>query len=138
MQDDIKFKMDYLLISMNEDAYVNYKTLSQLIGSKPEYRRRFIIINMDDPKYSVLSELVKRQNNNWSSNHILMEYLAAKCIRNEDEFQKMVERYALNLEFDIIQQLCNENPEIFVESNDEDESVNNMVKETMEDLLKNF
>lgn len=130
--------MDYLLISMNEDSYVNYRSLSQIIGSKPEFRRRFIIINMDDPKYNILGELVKRPNNNWSSNHIMMEYLASKCIKNENEFQRMVERYTLNLEFDLIQQLCNDNPEIFVEDNDEDESINNMVNQTMEDLLKNF
>lgn len=65
LQDDIKFKLDYLLISMNETEYVNYKTLSQMINSKPEFKRRFIIINMDDAKYEDLKELRSRTDNNW-------------------------------------------------------------------------
>lgn len=67
-QDDIKFKLDYLLVSMNETEYVNYRTLSQMINSKPEFRRRFILINMDDPKYSDLVSLRTRPDNNWKSN----------------------------------------------------------------------
>ena len=68
LQDDIKFKLDYLLVSMNETEYVNYRTLSQMINSKPEFRRRFILINMDDPKYSDLVSLRTRSDNNWKSN----------------------------------------------------------------------
>jgi len=68
MQDDIKFKMDYLLISMNETEFVNYRTLSQMINSKPEFKRRFLVINMDDPKYADINECRNRQNNNWKGN----------------------------------------------------------------------
>jgi len=66
--DDIKLKIDYLLISMNETDYVNYKILAHMINSKPEFRRRFIIINMDDPKYEDISLCRNRKDNNWISN----------------------------------------------------------------------
>jgi hypothetical protein len=135
-QDDIKFKMDYLLISMNEDSYVNYRSLSQIIAAKPEYSRRFIIINMDDPKYSILSVLQDRPDNNWVKQPSKMESLAAKAIKNENDFNSMMDGYSLRLEYDTIKSLIDSNPEIFVES--EDESVENMVKETIEDLLKQF
>ena len=65
LTDDVKFKMDYLLISMNETEYVNYRTLASMINSKAEFRRRFVLINMDDPKYSDIPVCRNRANNNW-------------------------------------------------------------------------
>lgn len=70
IQDDLKLKIDYLLISMNETEYVNYKILSNLINSKAEYRRRFLVINMDDPKYSDISVCRNRPDNNWKGNEV--------------------------------------------------------------------
>lgn len=70
MQDDIKFKMDYLLISMNETEYVNYKILADKINSRPEFKRRFILINMDDPKYSDIGVCRTRKDNNWIGNEV--------------------------------------------------------------------
>ena len=70
LQDDIKFKMEHLLISMNENEYVNYKILAQLINSKPEYKRRFLVINMDDPKYSDIGVCRNRPENNWKGNEV--------------------------------------------------------------------
>lgn len=63
--DDIKLKINYLLISMNESEYVNYKVLANMINSKPEFRRRFVIINMDDPKYADIAVCRTRVDNNW-------------------------------------------------------------------------
>ena len=71
LTDDIKFKMDYLLIYMNENEYVNYRTLAAMINSKAEYRRRFILINMDDPKYSNIAECRNRPDNNWKGNETM-------------------------------------------------------------------
>lgn len=68
LTDDIKFKLENLIISMNEDEYVNYRTLSSKINSKPEFMRRFILINMDDPKYGDLVQLRQSKNNNWRNN----------------------------------------------------------------------
>jgi hypothetical protein len=68
LQDDIKFKMDYLLISMNESDYVTFNVLQNLINSKAEYKRRFILINMDDPNYGDLAQLRERPDNNWVGN----------------------------------------------------------------------
>lgn len=65
LTDDLKFKMDYLLISMNETEYVNYRNLASMINSKAEFRRRFVLINMDDPKYSDIPVCRNRANNNW-------------------------------------------------------------------------
>ena len=65
LTDDVKFKMDYLLISMNETEYVNYRTLASMINSKAEFRRRFVLINMDDPKYSDIPVCRNRPDNNW-------------------------------------------------------------------------
>lgn len=70
LQDDLKLKIDYLLISMNETEYVNYRILSQLINSKAEFRRRFLVINMDDPKYSDISVCRNRPDNNWKGNEV--------------------------------------------------------------------
>ena len=70
MQDDLKLKIDYLLISMNESEYVNYRVLSNLINSKAEYKRRFLVINMDDPKYSDISVCRNRPDNNWKGNEV--------------------------------------------------------------------
>lgn len=69
--DDIKFKMDHLLISMNENEYVNYRTLAAMINSKAEFRRRFILINMDDPKYEDIAICRNRPNNNWRGNETM-------------------------------------------------------------------
>ena len=66
--DDIKLKINNLLISMNETEYVNYRTLTSMINSKAEFRRRFIIINMDDPKYQDISVCRNRPDNNWRGN----------------------------------------------------------------------
>lgn len=63
--DDIKLKINYLLISMNESEHVNYKVLANMINSKPEFRRRFVIINMDDPKYADIAVCRTRVDNNW-------------------------------------------------------------------------
>lgn len=82
IQDDIKFKMDYLLISMNESEYVNYNTLSTLINSKPEYKRRFILVNMDDPKYADLAQLRTRPENNWVGNENVSTNLLHTIDRN--------------------------------------------------------
>ena len=68
LTDEIKFKMEYLLISMNETEYVNYRVLANLINSKAEFRRRFILINMDDPKYSDICVCRNRPDNNWKGN----------------------------------------------------------------------
>lgn len=84
LQDDIKFKMEYLLISMNETEYVNYGVLSRLIRSKPEYRRRFILINMDDPKYQDIPICRNRDNNNWVGNETQMEWLSGKAIKSNE------------------------------------------------------
>lgn len=69
--DDIKFKMDFLLISMNESEYVNYRTLAAMINSKAEFRRRFILINMDDPKYNDIPICRNRPDNNWRNNETM-------------------------------------------------------------------
>jgi len=82
LQDDIKFKMDFLLISMNESEYVNYNTLSTLINSKPEYKRRFILINMDDPQYEDLVQLRTRPENNWVGNESVSTNLLHTIYRN--------------------------------------------------------
>ena len=93
MQDDIKFKMEYLLISMNETEYVNYKVLSSLINSKPEFKRRFLIINMDDPKYYDIPVCRNRLNNNWKGNEQQMEWLAGKCLANNEAINEMETLY---------------------------------------------
>ena len=67
-QDDIKFKLDFLLISMNENEFVTYKVLAAAINSKPEYKRRFILINMDDPTYDNLQALRNDKQNFWNTN----------------------------------------------------------------------
>lgn len=90
LQDDIKFKMEYLLISMNETEYVNYRTLAHMINSKPEFKRRFLLINMDDPKYSDIAVCRNRPNNNWIGNETQMEWLAGKAIKNKPAFQELV------------------------------------------------
>ncbi|CAF1135107.1 unnamed protein product [Brachionus calyciflorus] len=113
IQNDIKFKMDFLLISMNETEYVNYKTLCHLIRSKPEYKRRFILINIDDDKYSDIVECRNRQNENWQSNYIHMEWLAGKAIKNPDV---MAELNQLDLERSLREEKV-QNPVAFFDAN---------------------
>lgn len=105
LQDDIKFKMEHLLISMNESEYVNYNVLARLIRSKPEYRRRFILINMDDPKYQDIPICRNRNDNNWIGNEQQMEWLAGKTIRNQEV---MDELNSLDLERSIRETEINE------------------------------
>lgn len=45
----IKFKMNYCLISMNPGNIVNYEVLNTRINSKEEWKRRFYVIDMDNP-----------------------------------------------------------------------------------------
>lgn len=117
LQDDIKFKMEYLLISMNETEYVNYRTLSQLINSKPEYRRRFILINMDDPKYCDIPICRNRPNNNWLGNETQMEWLAGKALNNPEAIQELIqldmERSIREDEIAGLVAFLDENPNIF-------------------------
>jgi hypothetical protein len=82
IQDDIKFKMDFLLVSMNESEYVNYNILATLINSKPEFKRRFILVNMDDPKYGDLVQLRTRPDNNWIGNETVSTNLLHTIDRN--------------------------------------------------------
>lgn len=67
VQDDITLKISNIIISMNNDHLVNYNVLQQLINSKPEFKRRFLIINMDDPKYSDIVTCRNRTDSNWKT-----------------------------------------------------------------------
>lgn len=117
IQDDIKFKMDYLLISMNETEYVNYGVLSRLIRSKPEYKRRFILVNIDDDKYNDIVECRNRQNENWQSNYVHMEWLAGKAIKNPDVMNELnqldLERSFREEEISSLVAFLEDNPNIF-------------------------
>lgn len=117
IQDDIKFKMDYLLISMNETEYVNYRNLSALIRSKPEYKRRFILVNIDDDKYNDITECRNRDNENWQSNYIQMEWLAGKAIKNPDVMNELnqldLERSLREDEIKSLVAFLDDNPNIF-------------------------
>jgi len=65
VHDDIQMRINNILISMNNDNHVNYNVLQSLINSKPEFKRRFLIINMDDPKYQDIVQCRNRPDNNW-------------------------------------------------------------------------
>lgn len=123
LQDDIKFKMDYLLISMNETDYVNYNTLTQLINSKPEFRRRFLVINMDDPKYANIIECRNRSNNNWIGNEQQMEWLAGKCVNNTEGFNEIQDLHEEMIfrrnEVNELVAFLDANPEIFGDVDDD-------------------
>ena len=123
LQDDIKFKMDYLLISMNETEYVNYKTLTQMINSKPEFRRRFLVINMDDPKYANIPVCRNRPNNNWINNEQKMEWLGGKCLKNYeaiDDLENLYEQWLYReSEVQAILDLVDANPDVFEISEEE-------------------
>lgn len=45
----LKFKLDWLIVSMNPSEYVPFYKLSKVINSKPELKRKFILVNMDLP-----------------------------------------------------------------------------------------
>ncbi|CAF0932227.1 unnamed protein product [Brachionus calyciflorus] len=109
--------MDYLLISINETEYVNYRTLSHLIRSKPEYKRRFILINIDDDKYSDIVECRNRANENWQDNYIHMEWLAGKAIKNPDVMAELnqldLERSLREEEVQNLVAFLDANPNIF-------------------------
>lgn len=136
IQDDIKFKMDYLLISMNETDYVNYRTLTALINSKPEFRRRFLVVNMDDPKYSDIIQCRNRTDNNWKGNEVQMEWLAGKALRNSEavaELEQMHEEWVYRrTEVQAILDLVDANPEIFEIS--EDEAREDDVRKVLEEI----
>lgn len=136
LQDDIKFKMEHLLISMNETEYVNYQTLTQMINSKPEFRRRFLVINMDDPKYSNIPVCRNRPDNNWVHNESQMEWLAGKCLRNTEsmnEMEQLYEEWAYRQsEVQSILDMVDANPDIFEIS--EDEARDDDVRRVLDDI----
>lgn len=136
LQDDIKFKMEYLLISMNENEYVNYRTLSQLINSKPEYKRRFILINMDDVKYDDIVQCRTRPDNNWIGQETRMEWLAGKVIQNGEAYTKLKDLYYewqyRQSEIQSLLDLVDANPDVFEIS--EDEAREDDVKRVLEDI----
>lgn len=68
VQDDIQLKINNIIISMNNDNIVNYQILQSLINSKPEFKRRFLVINMDDPKYQDIIEYRNRKDSNRKKN----------------------------------------------------------------------
>lgn len=119
LQDDIKFKIEHLLISMNESEFVNYGILSRLIRSKPEYRRRFILINMDDPRYHDIPECRQRTNNNWIGNEVRMEWLAGKAIKNQEVIDELnsleLERSIRETEVNDLVAFLDANPNVFAE-----------------------
>lgn len=136
LQDDIKFKMNYLLISMNESEYVNYQTLTRLINSKPEFRRRFLVINMDDPKYANIPKCRNRNDNNWIGNETQMEWLSGKCLRNGEAMEELEQMYDewmyRQSEVQSLLDLVDSNPEIFEIS--EDEARMDDVKKVLDDI----
>lgn len=71
VHDDIQLQIKNILISMNESEYVNYNTLCTLINAKPEFKRRFLIVNMDDPKYADIKQCTTRTDNNWKENETM-------------------------------------------------------------------
>ena len=117
LTDDIKLKIDQLLISMNETPLVNYRVLSQMINSKPEYKRRFLIVNMDDPNYEDIVKCRTRKDNNWVGRELQMEVLAAKAIKNPTlmfELQQMYEEWIYRQnEVQALLDLVDNNPEFF-------------------------
>lgn len=136
LQDDIKFKMEHLLISMNENEYVNYRTLSHLINSKPEYKRRFILINMDDVKYDNIVECRSRNDNNWMGNETQMEWLSGKAIQNPEQYGKLLDLYYewqyRQTEIQSILDLVEANPDVFEIT--EDEAIQDDVKRVLDDI----
>lgn len=136
LQDDIKFKMEYLLISMNESEYVNYRTLTALINSKPEFRRRFLVVNMDDPKYSDIIHCRNRSDNNWRGNEVQMEWLAGKALKNGEamnELEQLHEEWVYRQsEVQALMDLVDSNPEIFEIS--EEEAIQDDVKKVLDDI----
>lgn len=143
LQDDLKLKIDFLLISMNESEYVSYRILSNLINSKAEYKRRFLLINVDDPKYSDIAVCRNRPDNNWKDNEVKriklagfvrkfliyfslqthMEWLAGKAIKDGalmSEMNGLYEQWMYRQsEVQALLDLVDANPEIFEISEEE-------------------
>lgn len=136
IQDDLKLKIDFLLISMNETEYVNYRVLSNLINSKAEYKRRFLVINMDDPKYSDVSVCRNRPGNNWKGNEVHMEWLGGKAIKNGEAMSELNQLYEdwmyRQSEVQALLDLVDSNPEVFEIS--EEEAIQDDVKLVLDDI----
>lgn len=139
--DDVKFKMDHLLISMNPDEYVNYHTLSEHINAKPEFKRRFLLINMDDERYNDITTCIQRQDNNWAANHKQMEWLGGKLLANMDAYHECMDLYEEKLAREAqVQELLDfvdANPNLFdddVQVISEDEAREDDVRRVLEEI----
>lgn len=139
--DDVKFKMDHLLISMNPDEYVNYRTLSDQINSRPEFKRRFLLVNMDDERYADITKCIQREDNNWAQNYKQMEWLGGKLLRNCEMYHEMMDLYEEKLIRETqVQELLafvDANPSLFeddIQVITEDEAREDDVRRVLEDI----
>lgn len=139
--DDVKFKMEHLLISMNPDEYVNYRTLSEQINAKPEFKRRFLLINMDDQRYNDITTCIQRNDNNWGDNYKQMEWLGGKLLKNSEVYHELMDLYEEKLvrEAQVRELLdfVDANPALFdddIQVISEDEAREDDVRRVLEDI----
>jgi len=79
--DDLILKIERFFISFNPDEYLDYQTLNQLIESKPEFKRRFYLYNMDRPE---LANLYGKPSRPWKDEY---KSLASKLLRNPQNWE---------------------------------------------------
>lgn len=84
---NLKLKLDRILCSTNPDRDVNFRLLHTLVTLRPEFTKRFLVIDMDQYK-SDFAKLRKRTQEHWENNSEEMETLFAKVLHE----QKYMER----------------------------------------------
>lgn len=83
----LKLKLDRILCSTNPDRDVNFRLLHTLVTLRPEFQKRFLVIDMDQYKAD-FQKLRKRTIEQWENNSEEMEVLFAKVLHE----QKYMER----------------------------------------------